>query len=139
MRRMFVAILVVGLAISSAAVAEPDQPSIWVTISQGEGDARVAAGIEVAHASLYTGGPTASVPARPRQGGEKPATGWFRIRSWKESDAVRVAVYAVSQGPDLKESETLIALVPLAIGKSAQVSETERYAAAPVTVTAHTR
>jgi hypothetical protein len=48
-----------------------------------------------------------------------------------------VVVFAVSERPDGQESEALLATMPVKLGESVVIEETEQYSALPVTVAVH--
>jgi hypothetical protein len=116
-----------------AAVATPSaQDSMWVSISDGTKRAALMAVVD----QYTTGGPWAAIPAR--QAADSPlTTDQFRIRAWREGTAARVLVFAVSVNAATKEErETLIATFPIRIGESVELTQTERYGAAHVVITA---
>lgn len=122
-------LLLVFLAGVGTVAAESQ--SLDVSISQGKSHASMRA----ARAEPYSGGPWASVTAKPLRTSE-PIASEFRIRAWDENGNARVVVYAVVPEPKGREKEAQIATFILVAGQSVEVVETERYEAAHVTVSA---
>jgi hypothetical protein len=127
MRRAVGCLLALGVVTSAFA-----QSSAIVEIREGRSRAR----IEAAGTEPYSGGPWAAVPAKPLRSDLTPATNEFRIRAWAESGQTRVVVYAVSRDDQKRETETQATTFLLSAGESRDVTETERYQAAHVFVSA---
>lgn len=114
----------------SAQAAQP-----WVHISEGQNRSSVA----VVETSPYSGAPWASSAARPQQSGVPATAKGFAVRAWQEAGRTRVVVYAVTvadQNGEPVETMTQIATHLLRLKQSAQITETVRFGARPVTVTA---
>ena len=125
----YVAALVALLVVSPAAQA----PSMWVSISEGPRRAGLAPVADV----YTTGGPWAAIPAQQLSAASQLTADHFRIRSWFEGSAARVVVFAVSVDATTKrETETQIATFAISAGDSVDVTQTERYGAAHVVVSA---
>lgn len=125
----YVAALVALLVVSPSAQA----PSMWVSISEGPRRAGLAPVADV----YTTGGPWAAIPAQQLNAGSQLTADHFRIRSWLEGSAARVVVFAVTVDSTTKrETETQIATFAISAGDSVDVTQTERYGAAHVVVSA---
>ena len=126
-------VVAIGLLALSVTAAAQQSSSPWVYLSQGTSRGTVAVQDE-----LYDGAPSASIPARPSAQGVQVTAKAFRIRAWQEAGKSRVAVFAITEVPDsggkLLERETLLGTYLLDAGETANVSGTEKYGAAPVTL-----
>ena len=123
-----VLLLAMILCVAGNATAQ-SQSALWATITEGSS----RAGLQSIATPYATGGPSASVPARP-DGSEPSSVTWFRIRAWAEGTAARIIVFAVAERPDGSERESQIASLALASGESQEIQATEKYNARPVTV-----
>ena len=116
-----------------AATLSAQTPPMWISISEGASRAGLAPKSE----SYTTGGPWAAVPAQRLNPESQLVADHFRIRAWAEDGAARVSVFAVVEDPATKrETETLISTFVIRPGESVEVTQTERYGAAHVVVTA---
>jgi hypothetical protein len=115
------------------AAPSAQAPTIWVSISEGVRRAGLAPTSE----SYTTGGPWAAIPAQRLNADSQLSADHFRIRSWFENGAARVVVFAVVEGSaTTRETETLISTFAIKPGDSVEVTQTERYGAAHVVVSA---
>jgi hypothetical protein len=123
---------VVVLGLAGGIVLSAQSSATVVSISEG----RSRAGLAVAVAAPYQGGPWAGVPANPLRPESKVTASTFRIRAWKEGQRARVVVFAVIPEEKDREKETQIATFLIDPGQSVEVTETDQYGAAHVTVSA---
>jgi hypothetical protein len=131
---------VAGILLSTAVLSLSAQGAeTWVEITT---DGRNRSRVAVVEIAPYSGAPSASVAAQPQTSAVPPTAKAFAIRGWQEAGSTRVVVYAVTvsdvNGKPV-ETMTQIATHLLALGQSAQVTETARYGSLPVTVTAVTK
>ena len=92
--------------------------------------------IPAASAPYATGGPLATIPARPLRAGVEPTVQEFRIRSWTDGAGVQVLVFAVTvSGPTREAREEEIASVFVPLGQSVEVAATEKFNARRLTLT----
>jgi hypothetical protein len=140
MRPVVLAILTLVLSAIPAAQGNSDQLITWVTIKATPTATgfQSSAAIGATHLAAYSGGPFADVPARPIKQDTPVTVSDFRIRAWKapESPAASVALYAVSRDASDRAIETLMATFTLKAGESVEVTDTEKYGAAHVTLSA---
>jgi hypothetical protein len=129
MRLPAFAIVVLGLG---ATVISAQSPSTWISIAED----RSRASIGVSDPAPYQGGPWAAVPASALRPDSNVTAAGFRIRAWSENQKTRVVVFAVIPEEKDREKEIQIATFLLDPGQSIQLTETERYDAAHVTVSA---
>jgi hypothetical protein len=115
------------------AVPSAQAPSMRVSITEGERGAWVGPMSE----PYITGGPWAAIPAQPLTPRSVLTAYAFRIRSWHEGSAARVLVLAVTRdAASNAEQDTQIATFLLKAGEAVEVTQTERYGAAHVVITA---
>jgi len=141
MRTIFFSVLLIFgicLSVSAQTTAELLRP-VRVDITEGE----FRAGMQPVTTPYATGGPWAGVPARALKPEVTPTVSDFRIRAWLEGDGAtaRVLVFAVTRKPGSligsdDERETQIASVAVRGGRSVVITETEKYNARPITITA---
>ena len=141
MRPLALAILTLVLSAIPAAQSKPDQSILWITIKQTTPTAsgsQPSAAIGAARTAAYTGGPWASVPARPIKPDTETTASQFRIRAWKPvgEPAARVALVAVSRDTSDREIEIPMAMFAIEAGQSVDVKDTEKYGAVPITLSA---
>ena len=141
MRQVALAILTLVLSAIPAAQSKPDQLITWITIRQTTPTPtglQPTASVGAAHTAIYSGGPWASVPARPIKPDTQVTATEFRIRAWKapQATAARVALFAVSRDSSDRETETEMAIFAIEVGQSVEVKDTEKYGAAHVTLSA---
>ena len=131
---------VTGILLSGAVMSMSAQGAeSWVEITT---DGRNRSWVAVVETAPYSGAPSASVAAQPQTAGVPATAKAFAIRAWQEAGSSRVVIYAVTaidvNGKPV-ETMTQIATHMLAPGQSVQVTDTARYGARPVTVTAVTK
>lgn len=133
--------LLVALLVAATAAAQA--PPLWISIAEG----RSRAGVAPTPQPSTTGTPWAAIPATPLTPDSALTAFAFRIRSWQEGSAARVVVLAVTSRDALSrdgtrepatpvEPDTQIATFLLTAGESVEVTQTERYGAAHVVVSA---
>jgi hypothetical protein len=108
------------------------QNKLNIVIAQGQ----LRASVEATSTEPYQIGPWAAIPAVPLTTNSHPTTHDFRIRTWTEGGQVRVVVFAVQLDEREHETETQIDSFLLAADQSKDVTQTERYGAAHVEVSA---
>ena len=116
--------------LSQTAMPAPGERTILLSQDR-PGGMNVVLGLK--QSDFYLGQPSASVPAEPVVGATLMASR-FSIRAWTEGGAAKVVVYAVltDATPSTREIETPIGVYILTSGRTARVTETANWGAAPI-------
>ena len=115
---------------AASVIIDAQAPAVDVTIARG----RRSASVRAEMTEPYAGGPWAAIPASCMNDSPQARADAFRIRVWREAEAVRVVVFSVvaDATTEKKERESQISTFLLPSGQSVNVTQAAQIQRSPI-------